>query len=71
MDKFITKQKNLNNEEKFTITPNLKSPFILPEDVIHLGEIAQKYNSVLKIGANQKISIINIKKEKRINTKYN
>ena len=63
MEKIIKKQKNLNNEERFTITPNLKSPFILPENLIHLGEIAKKYNSVLKIGVNQRISIINIKKE--------
>lgn len=60
MDKFIKKQKTLSPKDKFNITPNFKTPFISPENIIHIGEVAKKYNGVLKIGTNQKISIINI-----------
>lgn len=60
MEKFIKKQKTLSIKDRFTITPNFKTPFISPENIIHIGEVAKKYNGVLKIGTNQKISIINI-----------
>lgn len=63
MEKFIKQQKTLNNKKKFTVTLNIKTPFILPQNIIHIGEISQKYNGVLKIGTNQKISIINIEED--------
>lgn len=63
MDKYIKLQKNINGKNKYTVTPNLNSSFILPETIIHIGEIAKKYDATIKIGTNQKISIINIKEE--------
>lgn len=63
MNKYIKLQKNINDKNKYTITPSLNSSFILPETIIHIGEVAKKYDATIKIGTNQKISIINIKEE--------
>jgi NAD(P)H-nitrite reductase large subunit len=61
MKNYIKAQKTLNGEQRFTLTPNISSPFISPDIIIHIGEMAKKYGGVLKLGANQKISIINLK----------
>lgn len=63
MENYIKTQKTLADKKRFTLTPNLSSPFISPDTIIHIGEIAKKYGGVLKLGANQKISIINLKED--------
>ena len=42
-------QKIRNGRRTFAITPHIPGGFILPDDLIKIGEVAKKYNGVLKI----------------------
>ena len=42
-------QKIKNGKRTYGITPHIPGGFILPETLIKIGEVAKKYNGVLKI----------------------
>lgn len=63
MDKYIKIQKTINDKKRFIVTPDISTPFILPDTLLHISSVAKKYNGILKLGTNQKISIINLKEE--------
>ena len=53
-------QKIRNGRRTFAITPHIPGGFILPDDLIKIGEVAKKYNGVLKINSGQRILITNL-----------
>ena len=52
-----------NGKRTFAITPHIPGGFILPDKLIKIGEVAKKYNGVLKINSGQRILITNLKEE--------
>lgn len=56
-------QKIRNGKRTFAITPHIPGGFILPDKLIKIGEVAKKYNGVLKINSGQRILITNLKEE--------
>ena len=56
-------QKIKNGKRTYGITPHIPGGFILPETLIKIGEVAKKYNGVLKITSGQRILITNLKEE--------
>lgn len=56
-------QKIRNGKRTFSITPHIPGGFILPDKLIKIGEVAKKYNGVLKINSGQRILITNLKEE--------
>ena len=46
-----------------SITPHIPGGFILPDDLIRIGEVAKKYKGVLKLTSGQRILITNLKEE--------
>ena len=56
-------QKIRNGRRSFAITPHIPGGFILPDDLIRIGEVAKKYKGVLKLTSGQRILITNLKEE--------
>ena len=56
-------QKIRNGKRTFAITPHIPGGFILPDDLIKIGEVTKKYKGVLKITSGQRILITNLKEE--------
>lgn len=56
-------QKIRNGKRTFAITPFIPGGFILPDNLIKIGEVAKKYNGVLKLTSGQRIMITNLKEE--------
>lgn len=56
-------QKIRNGKRTYAITPHIPGGFILPDDLIKIGEVAKKYKGVLKITSGQRILITNLKQE--------
>lgn len=56
-------QKIRDGKRTFAITPHIPGGFILPDKLIKIGEVAKKYNGVLKITSGQRILITNLKQE--------
>lgn len=56
-------QKIRNGRRTFAITPHIPGGFILPDDLIRIGEVAKKYKGVLKLTSGQRILITNLKEE--------
>ncbi len=56
-------QKIRNGRRTFAITPHIPGRFILPDDLIRIGEVAKKYKGVLKLTSGQRILITNLKEE--------
>ena len=54
---------NLQKIRTFAITPHIPGGFILPDDLIRIGEVAKKYKGVLKLTSGQRILITNLKEE--------
>lgn len=63
MSKHGNLQKIKNGKRTYAITPHIPGGFVLPETLIKIGEIAKKYNAVLKITSGQRILITNLKEE--------
>ena len=56
-------QKIRNGRRTFAITPHIPGGFILPDDLIRIGEVAKKYKGVLKLTSGKRILITNLKEE--------
>lgn len=56
-------QKIKNGKRTYAITPHIPGGFILPDNLIKIGEVAKKYKGVLKITSGQRILIANLKQE--------
>ena len=56
-------QKIRNGKRTYAITPHIPGGFILPDDLIKIGEVAKKYKGVLKLTSGQGILITNLKQE--------
>ena len=56
-------QKIKNGKRTYAITPHIPGGFILPDDLIKIGEVAKKYKGVLKLTSGQRILITNLKQE--------
>ena len=56
-------QKIRNGKRTYAITPHIPGGFILPDDLIKIGEVAKKYKGVLKITSGQRILITNLKQD--------
>ena len=56
-------EKIRNGRRTFAITPHIPGGFILPDDLIRIGEVAKKYKGVLKLTSGQRILITNLKEE--------
>ena len=63
MSSYGNLQKIRNGKRTFAITPHIPGGFILPDKLIKIGEVAKKYNGVLKINSGQRILITNLKEE--------
>ena len=63
MSSYGNLQKIRNGKRTFSITPHIPGGFILPDKLIKIGEVAKKYNGVLKINSGQRILITNLKEE--------
>ena len=63
MSSYENLQKIRNGKRTFSITPHIPGGFILPDKLIKIGEVAKKYNGVLKINSGQRILITNLKEE--------
>lgn len=63
MSKHGNLQKIKNGKRTYAITPHIPGGFVLPETLIKIGEVAKKYNAVLKITSGQRILITNLKEE--------
>ena len=63
MSSYGNLQKVRNGKRTFAITPHIPGGFILPDKLIKIGEVAKKYNGVLKINSGQRILITNLKEE--------
>ncbi|WP_343343903.1 NAD(P)/FAD-dependent oxidoreductase [Terrisporobacter petrolearius] len=56
-------QKIKDGKRTYAITPHIPGGFILPDNLIKIGEVAKKYKGVLKITSGQRILITNLKQE--------
>lgn len=56
-------QKIRNGRRTFAITPHIPGGFILPDDLIKIGEVTKKYKGVLKLTSGQRILITNLQEE--------
>ena len=56
-------QKIKDGKRTYAITPHIPGGFVLPDTLIKIGEVAKKYNGVLKITSGQRILITNLKQE--------
>lgn len=56
-------QKIRNGKRTYAITPHIPGGFILPDDLIKIGEVTKKYKGVLKLTSGQRILITNLKEE--------
>lgn len=56
-------QKIRNGKRTYAITPHIPGGFIIPDNLIKIGEVAKKYKGVLKITSGQRILITNLKQE--------
>ena len=56
-------QKIRDGKRTYAITPHIPGGFILPDDLIKIGEVAKKYKGVLKLTSGQRILITNLKQE--------
>ena len=56
-------QKIRNGKRTYAITPHIPGGFILPDDLIKIGEVTKKYKGVLKLTSGQRILITNLKQE--------
>ena len=63
MSSYGNLQKIRNGKRTYAITPHIPGGFILPDDLIKIGEVAKKYKGVLKITSGQRILITNLKDE--------
>lgn len=56
-------QKIKDGKRTYAITPHIPGGFITPDNLIKIGEVAKKYNGVLKLTSGQRILITNLKEE--------
>lgn len=56
-------QKIKDGKRTYAITPHIPGGFIVADDLIKIGQVAKKYNGVLKITSGQRILITNLKEE--------
>ena len=63
MSNYGNLQKIKNGKRTFAITPHIPGGFITPDNLIKIGEVAKKYNGVLKLTSGQRILITNLKEE--------
>ena len=56
-------QKVREGKRTFAITPHIPGGFISADKLIKIGEVAKKYNGVLKMTSGQRIMITNLKEE--------
>ncbi|RDY24228.1 NAD(P)/FAD-dependent oxidoreductase [Romboutsia maritimum] len=63
MAKYGNLQKIKNGKRTYAITPHIPGGFVLPNTLIKIGEVAKKYNGVLKLTSGQRILITNLKEE--------
>ncbi|MGL4911684.1 MAG: NAD(P)/FAD-dependent oxidoreductase [Romboutsia sp.] len=63
MNTYGNLQKIKKGKRTFAITPHIPGGFITPDNLIKIGEVAKKYNGVLKLTSGQRILITNLKQE--------
>ncbi|MGL4910806.1 MAG: NAD(P)/FAD-dependent oxidoreductase [Romboutsia sp.] len=63
MNSYGNLQKIKDGKRTFAITPHIPGGFITPDNLIKIGEVAKKYNGVLKLTSGQRILITNLKEE--------
>ena len=56
-------QKIKTGKRTYAITPHIPGGFITSDNLIKIGEVAKKYNGVLKLTSGQRILITNLKQE--------
>lgn len=56
-------QKIKNGNKTYGITPHIPGGFITADNLIKIGQVAKKYNGVLKLTSGQRILITNLKEE--------
>lgn len=63
MSNYGNLQKIKNGKRTYGITPHIPGGFVLPETLIKIAQVAQKYNGVIKLTSGQRILITNLKEE--------
>lgn len=61
--KFAVLQRIIKGERTYGITPRIPGGFISPENLIKIGQVAKKYNGVIKITSGQRIAILRLQAE--------
>ena len=63
MSNYGNLQKIKEGKRTYAITPHIPGGFVLPETLIKIANVAQKYKGVLKLTSGQRILITNLKEE--------
>lgn len=63
MSNYGNLQKIKNGKRTYGITPHIPGGFVLPETLVKIAQVAQKYNGVIKLTSGQRILITNLKEE--------
>lgn len=63
MSNYGNLQKIKDGKRTYAITPHIPGGFITADNLIKIGEVAKKYNAVLKLTSGQRILITNLKQE--------
>lgn len=61
--KYAVLQKIREGKRTYGITPRIPGGFIKADKLMHIAEVAKKYNGVIKITSGQRISILGLKPE--------
>lgn len=63
MSNYGNLQKIKDGKRTYAITPHIPGGFITADNLIKIGEVAKKYNGVIKLTSGQRILITNLKEE--------
>ena len=63
MSNYGNLQKIKDGKRTYSITPHIPGGFITADNLIKIGEVAKKYNGVIKLTSGQRILITNLKEE--------
>ncbi|QEK11647.1 NAD(P)/FAD-dependent oxidoreductase [Crassaminicella thermophila] len=61
--KYAVLQKIREGKRTYGITPRIPGGFIKPDQLMHIAQVAKKYNGIIKITSGQRISILGLKPE--------
>ena len=60
LPEYAVLQKPRNGKRTYAVTPRIPGGFISSEKLIHLAEVAKKYNGTLKLTSGQRVAILGI-----------